>query len=623
VAAGLMPSAANAQSQQDLVTPTGWWYQGNVTPQTVSDRAAQGYRLVDIEVEDDDPLRMSAVFVRNTGDYAKGWWWYYGLTEAGVNSRLVSNNARLIDVEPYMTAAGLRFAVVMIRNTGDDFASIRGWYYGQTAAQLQSFIDNNNGRRIIDVQPYDTGAGTRYAFTFVNNSGNLASGWWLYYNVTPSYISDRLSANNARLVDIEEQPGNTGRYSVIMKPNDGNAWWYYYNVSFAGIDSLTDQNAARLIDMQRTSSGLYNIIMRRNDNDLAINTNLGMRSRTDGDSGFLLREFNASTLAGVQEDEVFEPASLIKTFHHYHALRQVRAGAIALNTPIAVPGGGFNSCPEGIATGSFDQLGDVIWDMMRSSSNPDTEAVRRRFGTAAIEASAASVLATHTELNHIVGCLCGDPENETTLTDLYHVHDAVHDGLLGPFDDEFYAPMNRGLSNQGMGGFNFQTVLNQELNASSLSQDDRDEFESLVFAADKGGSYTCNTSTTSTNWRSRGGYIRVPFRGSRCDITERDYFVGAWVNDASNGTSAESAVGFGYTNLFRDRVRAAIDSWEATSCSTCYADCDGNNRLDVFDFLCFQDRFVSGNRAADCDGNGRFDVFDFLCFQDSFVRGCP
>jgi ligand-binding sensor domain-containing protein len=54
----------------------------------------------------------------------------------------------------------------------------------------------------------------------------------------------------------------------------------------------------------------------------------------------------------------------------------------------------------------------------------------------------------------------------------------------------------------------------------------------------------------------------------------------------------------------------------------CYADCDGNGALDVFDFLCFQDAFTSAAPYADCDGNGALDVFDFLCFQDAFVQGC-
>jgi hypothetical protein len=61
----------------------------------------------------------------------------------------------------------------------------------------------------------------------------------------------------------------------------------------------------------------------------------------------------------------------------------------------------------------------------------------------------------------------------------------------------------------------------------------------------------------------------------------------------------------------------------------CYADCDqstGPGVLDVFDFLCFQNSFVSGEPyACDCDtttGPLVCDVFDFLCFQDAFVVGC-
>jgi len=61
-------------------------------------------------------------------------------------------------------------------------------------------------------------------------------------------------------------------------------------------------------------------------------------------------------------------------------------------------------------------------------------------------------------------------------------------------------------------------------------------------------------------------------------------------------------------------------------CDSCYADCDTSTSpgvLDIFDFLCFQDAFVTMDPYADCDGNSVFDVFDFLCFQDAFVTGCP
>jgi len=62
---------------------------------------------------------------------------------------------------------------------------------------------------------------------------------------------------------------------------------------------------------------------------------------------------------------------------------------------------------------------------------------------------------------------------------------------------------------------------------------------------------------------------------------------------------------------------------------TCFADCDsstGSGVLDLFDFLCFQDRFISGDPyACDCDvstGLGVCDLFDFLCFQNAFTLGC-
>lgn len=61
----------------------------------------------------------------------------------------------------------------------------------------------------------------------------------------------------------------------------------------------------------------------------------------------------------------------------------------------------------------------------------------------------------------------------------------------------------------------------------------------------------------------------------------------------------------------------------------CYADCDqstGPGVLDIFDFLCFGNRFAMGlPYACDCDistGVGVCDVFDFLCFGNAYALGC-
>ena len=63
---------------------------------------------------------------------------------------------------------------------------------------------------------------------------------------------------------------------------------------------------------------------------------------------------------------------------------------------------------------------------------------------------------------------------------------------------------------------------------------------------------------------------------------------------------------------------------------SCYANCDqstGNEVLDIFDFLCWQNDFVTGNSyACDCDtstGPLVCDMLDFVCFQNAFMAGCP
>lgn len=62
----------------------------------------------------------------------------------------------------------------------------------------------------------------------------------------------------------------------------------------------------------------------------------------------------------------------------------------------------------------------------------------------------------------------------------------------------------------------------------------------------------------------------------------------------------------------------------------CYPDCDtstGVGVLDIFDFLCFGNRFAAGDPyACDCDtttGPLVCDIFDFLCFGNEFNAGCP
>jgi len=54
----------------------------------------------------------------------------------------------------------------------------------------------------------------------------------------------------------------------------------------------------------------------------------------------------------------------------------------------------------------------------------------------------------------------------------------------------------------------------------------------------------------------------------------------------------------------------------------CYADCNGDGKLDLFDFLCFNNDFNLKGAYSNCNGDNAWDLFDFLCFVNAFNLGC-
>jgi hypothetical protein len=70
------------------------------------------------------------------------------------------------------------------------------------------------------------------------------------------------------------------------------------------------------------------------------------------------------------------------------------------------------------------------------------------------------------------------------------------------------------------------------------------------------------------------------------------------------------------------RETAYDDLEYATGDAGCRVDCDGDGALTIFDFLCFQNAFDSGDPYADFDGDGVLTIFDFLAFQNEFDAGC-
>ncbi|MEM9379037.1 MAG: serine hydrolase [Planctomycetota bacterium] len=564
----LAPTPAAGQSQADVVTQTAWRWRGNAPLSSIDIDINAGYRLVDIEVESVGPLRFSAVSVRNTGDYAKTWWWYYGQTASQVTQRLSQHNARLIDVEPYDTSNGVRYAILLIRNTGSDFSATHGWIPSYSFNQVVNWRNSNPTRRIVDIQPHLVNGLLRYTFAWVQNSGSLYQPWGLYMNTTPSFLSNTLASTNERIVDLEVMD-DTERMTVLTAPNDGNAWYWFYGVRSGDVQTTIGQYASRPIDLQRyrTQSGSirYGFVVRRNENDLTVAATAAQRSYLpiSTRSGLLLREFNGatSTMAGTFEGRTFEPASLLKTAHHFAAMRRVWRGLDSLNASVTENMGLNGSCPTG-TNPTTRTLRNVVRSMMESSSNTATEAIRARYGTSIIESICDDWGASGVELNHTLGCLCGNTRNEASLLDFAGLHESAVGGALGTARDNFYGLMSNGLD-FGRGIFDTEDVLDEELNASGLSSIERTIFRGEILLAHKGGSYNCNAGPE--RHRSRGAYVRLPHR-SGCEIVHREYFIGAWVNDCPTATAADNGVGAAIATLYRDRVRAAIASWESANC---------------------------------------------------------
>jgi hypothetical protein len=99
-------------------------------------------------------------------------------------------------------------------------------------------------------------------------------------------------------------------------------------------------------------------------------------------------------------------------------------------------------------------------------------------------------------------------------------------------------------------------------------------------------------------------------------------YIGRSQLDVDVPTSFRMAFANGQLFVF-DAGRNGWQGFDIGDSPVCYPDCDGNEVLDFFDFLCFQNAFLAGDPYADCDGNGVLDFFDFLCFQNEFLAGCP
>jgi len=559
-------AAVGTGEDRQKSTPTGWWSYNGVDAAYVSSKLnANGARLTDLRVEPGtSPQKFTVTMVKNAGAYANGYWWYYGLTAAQVNSYLSANHARLIEMQGYNTAAGIRFAVIMIPNSGSN-AEASGWYYG-TPSFIASKVNSSN--RMVS---FGRIQGTSYyTAVFGSNTGTDNTGWWWYYGMSTAQIGSIANANHARIVDLDRNNDN-GTYNVLMYSNPtGTGWWWYVGASHAALVEKANQNGARLIDVTQYNSGatrLFAGVMVDNSNALSQTLRGIIAPKVDsGRYGFYLKQVNGSVLANLQSTRQYEPASALKVLYHAKTIHEQSLGNKTDSTMVTYhfnPADPTNKdiCPDNYANTATTNLKDADQKMMWNSDNRMTRAILELYGKPSMLAYASSLGLTATQINHNIGC--GTPHNYTTLTDLGKIYEGFQTGKVTT-NATWQANFRSRMLNQANTGYKsgFCPIVQQEATKLGKSSTVATNFCNTLTWIAKGGSYGYGDGTVSWDGVSLTG---LPFKSSGV-VSPRFYVFGQFIDGTHIDSDAEktavtTAQGKLYQEALRPYVRSALTTW--------------------------------------------------------------
>jgi len=426
---------------------TGWWWYANVSAETLGAALDEhDARLIDLEVSSVSPLRFTASMVRNSGSYASGWWWYFGIDSERLSELVDELSARVLDLEVYNVGGQLRYAVILVPNTGSQ-AKAWWWYSGVSFGTLSDLISRNNAR-LVDLEVTEVSGQRRYAAVMIRNTGADQAAWWWHVGVSVSDLSDALASHSGRLLDLERMPG--GRYAAIILRPRGEAWWWYYGLTGSGVADRVEITGGRIVDIERYGQGgatRYAVVLTGNVDNAATTVGQMLASGTDGEFGYYLKRMGGPVISGFHEDQTFYPASTIKALLLLYTVSRL-AGPLELDTSSAtyysVPA---ESCLDVHPPSHVSSLQTLRWlaqQMMRPSNNQATNTLMEYAGGGSAVAGRGLVnnyvhatlgLSLSTALNHKLGCggPSNNPANSLTLSDIGTFYEqAITGGVLPP-----------------------------------------------------------------------------------------------------------------------------------------------------------------------------------------------
>lgn len=119
-----------------------WWWNPDVDPATLGQMLeANKGRLTTLSTYKlGAKRRYAAVWVSNTGPHQQAWWWNPDVDGASLGEMLRNNSGRLVSLDPFMVDGKLRYAAVWVSNTAQA-ARTWWWYHGLDGAALGKKFD--------------------------------------------------------------------------------------------------------------------------------------------------------------------------------------------------------------------------------------------------------------------------------------------------------------------------------------------------------------------------------------------------------------------------------------------------------------------------------------------------
>lgn len=190
-----------------------------------------------------------------------GWYWLTGVDAAAISAK-INQGYRLVDLEVEVGSPA-RFAAAFVSNSGV-YQSGFWWYYNKSEAEVSALLTANSAR-LVDLETYFVNGVRKVACVMVPNTGAQQKSWWWYYGQSSAQIAANATANGARVTHIESYvEGGVRKYAAIMIRNAGadqKSWWHYYGVNAAFVSQQLGANGARLTDIERLANDSYAVVM--------------------------------------------------------------------------------------------------------------------------------------------------------------------------------------------------------------------------------------------------------------------------------------------------------------------------------------------------------------------------